>query len=134
MLPSLLSVFAASKGLTHYLKTHYGDRTFEHLYRWNAFDTALLIPYFIVMVILAFYGIHRYQLVWLYYKNKQNTPKWDEPPTRFAEGELPFVTIQLPIFNEQFVIDRLIDARWRMEYPRYPFAIHALHDPTDEPL
>ena len=34
-------------------------------YRWNTFDTSLLIPYFIVMLILAFYGIHRYQLVWL---------------------------------------------------------------------
>ena len=58
-------------GLGHYWKTHYADKTFEHLYRWNAFDTALLIPYFIVMVILAFYGIHRYQLVWLYYRNQE---------------------------------------------------------------
>jgi len=44
----------ASKGLGHYLHTHYGDRTFHGLYRWNAFDTAILIPYFVVMVILAF--------------------------------------------------------------------------------
>ncbi len=62
------------------------------------------------MVILAFYGMHRYQLVWLYYRNKKKAATWAEPPARFAEGELPFVTIQLPIFNEQFVIDRLIDA------------------------
>jgi len=48
--------------------------------------------------------------VWLYFKNKKNAAKWNEPPMRFAEGQLPFVTIQLPIFNEQFVIDRLIDA------------------------
>ncbi len=122
----------APKGFTHYLKSHYGDRTFEHLYRWNAFDTALLIPYFIVMVILAFYGIHRYQLVWLYYKNKKNAAKWDEPPMRFAEGELPFVTIQLPIFNEQFVIDRLIEACCRLEYPRDRFEIQVLDDSTDE--
>ena len=37
----------------------------------SGFDLALLIPYFIVMLILAFYGIHRYQLVWLYYRNKK---------------------------------------------------------------
>jgi hypothetical protein len=37
-------------GLQHYFKTHYADRTFEHLYHWNSFDTALLIPYFVVMV------------------------------------------------------------------------------------
>ena len=93
---------------------------------------ALLIPYFIVMVILAFYGIHRYQLVWLYFRNKKNAAKWDEPPARFAEDELPFVTIQLPIFNEQFVIDRLIDACCRLDYPRDRFEIQVLDDSTDE--
>ena len=92
----------APKGFSHYWKAHYTDRIYDFrgLYRWNTFDTAMLIPYFIVMVILAFYGVHRYQLVWLYYKNRKNAPKWNEPPARFAEGELPFVTIQLPIFNE----------------------------------
>ena len=100
-------LLASQHGLQHYLHTHYGDRTFEHLYRWNAFDTALLIPYFVVMIILAFYGMHRYQLVYLYYKHKKNAAD-NEPPARFAE--LPCVTVQLPIFNEQYVIDRLIDA------------------------
>jgi cellulose synthase/poly-beta-1,6-N-acetylglucosamine synthase-like glycosyltransferase len=122
----------APKGFGHYWKTHYADKTFEHLYRWNTFDTCLLIPYFVVMVILAFYGIHRYQLVWLYYRNKKKAAKWDEPPARFAEGELPFVTIQLPIFNEQFVIDRLIEACCRLEYPRDRFEIQLLDDSTDE--
>src|ERR1017187_10599066 len=50
-------MFLASKGVTHYLHTHYGDPTFRGLYRWNAFDISMLVPYFIVMVILAFYGI-----------------------------------------------------------------------------
>ncbi len=121
-----------SKGLGHYWRTHYGDKTFEHLYRWNSFDVYILVPYFIVMLILAFYGIHRYQLVWLYYRNRKNAAKWDEPPARFAEGQLPFVTIQLPIFNEQFVIDRLIDACCRLDYPRDRFEIQLLDDSTDE--
>ena len=125
-------MLVAPHGFGHYWKTHYADKTFEHLYRWNTFDTCMLIPYFIVMVILAFYGIHRYQLVWLYYRNKKNAAKWDEPPARFAEGELPFVTIQLPIFNEQFVIDRLIDAVCRLDYPRDRFEIQVLDDSTDE--
>ena len=56
-------MFLASKGLGHYLRTHYGDHTFRGLYQWNTFDVAMLIPYFLVMIILAFYGIHRYQLV-----------------------------------------------------------------------
>ena len=60
MLTSLLLVLAAPNGIVGYLKRNYtGDRAkiFHGLYRSNAFDTALLIPYFIVMVILAFYGI-----------------------------------------------------------------------------
>jgi cellulose synthase/poly-beta-1,6-N-acetylglucosamine synthase-like glycosyltransferase len=122
----------APKGLTHYWKTHYADHTFEHLYQLTGFDIALLIPYFLVMVILAFYGLHRYQLVYLYYKNKKNAAKWDETPARFAEGELPFVTIQLPIYNEQFVIGRLIDAVCRLDYPRDRFEIQLLDDSTDE--
>ncbi len=117
-------------GLMHYYHSHYTDRTFQGLYRYNTFDTCLLVPYFIVMVILAFYGIHRYQLVWLYYRNKKNAARSDAPPARFTE--LPFVTIQLPIYNEQFVIDRLIDACCRIDYPRDRFEIQLLDDSTDE--
>ena len=95
-----MALFLASKGFGHYLHTHYGDHTFRGLYRWNAFDLAILVPYFIVMVILAFYGIHRYQLVWLYYHNKKKKALWDQPGGHFVAGELPFVTVQLPIFNE----------------------------------
>jgi cellulose synthase/poly-beta-1,6-N-acetylglucosamine synthase-like glycosyltransferase len=125
-------LLVAPRGFGHYWKSHYLDQTFKGLYRWNTFDTSLLIPYFIVMIILAFYGIHRYQLVWLYYRNRKNASKWDEPPARFPEGQLPFVTIQLPIFNEQFVIDRLIDACCRLNYPRDRFEIQVLDDSTDE--
>jgi cellulose synthase/poly-beta-1,6-N-acetylglucosamine synthase-like glycosyltransferase len=132
MMTNTLAMLVAPHGLGHYWKTHYADNTFQHLYRWNTFDTCMLIPYFIVMVILAFYGIHRYQLVWLYYRNKKNAPKWDEPPARFAEAELPFVTVQLPIFNEQFVIDRLMEAVCNLNYPRDRFEIQVLDDSTDE--
>jgi cellulose synthase/poly-beta-1,6-N-acetylglucosamine synthase-like glycosyltransferase len=102
------------------------------VYRWNAFDIYLLVPYFIVMIILAFYGIHRYQLVWLYYRNRRNEAKSNEPIATFSEEELPFVTIQLPIFNEQFVIDRLMEACCKLDYPRDRFEIQLLDDSTDE--
>jgi cellulose synthase/poly-beta-1,6-N-acetylglucosamine synthase-like glycosyltransferase len=128
----ILAIILAPKGLTHYLKSHYADKTFEHLYRLSAFDYWLLTPYFIVMLILAFYGLHRYQLVWLYYKNKGKEAHWNGPVRRFPEGELPFVTIQLPIYNEQFVIGRLIDACCRIDYPRDRFEIQLLDDSTDE--
>src|ERR1700721_2105779 len=114
-------------GLEHYFKTHYADKTFEHLYHWNLFDTALLIPYFIVMIILAFYGIHRYQLVYRYYRNRKNAV--GEPRSHFTE--LPSITLQLPIFNEQFVVDRLIRACCNLDYPADKLEIQVLDDSTD---
>ena len=88
----------------------------------------LLIPYFILLVILAAYGFHRYQLVWMYYRNKKN--KTTTPKFRFSL--LPRVTIQLPLFNEQFVVDRLVDAVCSMDYPSDRLDIQVLDDSTDE--
>ena len=134
LLSLCLTSLLAPKGVGAYFRSHYLDKTFRNLYQLDAFDLTLLIPYFIVMVILAFYGIHRYQLVWLYYRNRKNAAKWSEPPQTFAPDDLPFVTIQLPIYNEQFVIDRLIDACCRLDYPRDRFEIQVLDDSTDETI
>jgi cellulose synthase/poly-beta-1,6-N-acetylglucosamine synthase-like glycosyltransferase len=116
-------------GLLHYLRQQQqASRTFQGLYQWNIFDVCLLIPYFIVMLILAFYGIHRYQLVWLYYRNRKNAA--GDAPHRF--DSLPRVTVQLPIFNEQFVVERLIESICAMDYPRELLDIQLLDDSTDE--
>src|SRR3954452_25002884 len=109
---------------------NFTDQTFKGLYHPDKFDLMLLIPYFTVLVILASYGIHRYQLVWMYYKNRKN--KVTGPPAEFAEENLPRVTIQLPIFNEQFVIDRLVDAVCKIRYPKDKLDIQVLDDSTDE--
>jgi cellulose synthase/poly-beta-1,6-N-acetylglucosamine synthase-like glycosyltransferase len=101
---------------------------FKGLYQLNAFDLALLIPYFVVLIILANYGFHRYTLVYLYYKNRKN--KLTGPPSQFTE--LPRVTIQLPLFNEQFVVDRLVDSICKIEYPADKLDIQVLDDSTDE--
>ncbi len=124
----LVAVFIAPKGIGQYIRQHFLDKTFQGLYHANAFDTALLIPYFIVLILLASYGAHRYVLVYLYYKNKKN--RTTEPPAHFPE--LPCVTIQLPIFNEQFVVERLLDAICRLDYPLEKLDIQVLDDSTDE--
>jgi cellulose synthase/poly-beta-1,6-N-acetylglucosamine synthase-like glycosyltransferase len=124
----LLAVFVAPKGIGQYIRQHFLDKTFQGLYHANAFDTALLIPYFIVLILLASYGAHRYVLVYLYYKNRKN--RTTEPPEHFPE--LPLVTIQLPIFNEQFVVERLLDAICRLDYPLEKLDIQVLDDSTDE--
>src|ERR1700723_3006527 len=122
-----LGLASPQHGLAHYFRTHYADRTFEHLYHWNSFDTALLIPSFVVMSTLSFYGIHRYQLVYRYYKNRKNAVH--EPSSHFVE--LPSITLQLPIFNEQFVVDRLIRACCNLDYPADKLEIQVLDDSTD---
>ena len=118
----------ANKGFASYIRQHFLDRTFQGLYRANAFDVALLVPYFIVLILLASYGLHRYVLVYLYYKNRKNHTS--EPAARFEE--LPRVTVQLPMFNEQFVAERLIDSVCKLKYPREKFDIQVLDDSTDE--
>jgi cellulose synthase/poly-beta-1,6-N-acetylglucosamine synthase-like glycosyltransferase len=118
----------SQRGLVHYLKSQFLDRTFKGLYTPNAFDLSLLIPYFFVMVVLAGYGMHRYALVYNYYRHRKN--RTTDPPQQFAE--LPRVTVQLPIFNEQFVVDRLVDAICRLEYPKDKLDIQVLDDSTDE--
>ena len=114
--------------LRRYFRTHYADQTFQHLYRWNLFDSSLLIPYFLVMIVLSFYGVHRYLLVVRYYRRRKNAVK--EPPSLFPD--LPTVTVQLPIYNEQFVVHRLIEACCGLEYPREKLEIQVLDDSTDE--
>ncbi len=118
----------APKGVLPYIRQHFLDKTFQGLYQINGFDLALLIPYFIVLIILAAYGAHRYWLVYLYYKNKKN--KTTDPAAYF--DELPRVTVQLPIFNEQYVVDRLLDAVCKLDYPREKLDIQLLDDSTDE--
>jgi cellulose synthase/poly-beta-1,6-N-acetylglucosamine synthase-like glycosyltransferase len=123
-----LAVFLAQRGFSQYVRQHFFDTTFKGLYHANAFDMALLIPYFIVLILLASYGLHRYTLVYLYYKKKKN--KTVEPAEKFAD--LPRVTVQLPIFNEQYVVDRLLQAVCRLEYPLEKLEIQLLDDSTDE--
>ena len=90
-------------------------------------DTLILVSYFFVLSILAVYGWHRYYLVYLYMRHKDTKPV--EPS---ALDPLPVVTIQLPIYNEMYVADRLIDAVCRIDYPRALLEIQVLDDSTDE--
>ena len=124
----VLLVVNSQRGLVHYLKSQFLDKTFKGLYTPNAFDLSLLIPYFVVMVILAGYGMHRYALVYMYYRNRKN--RTAEPAKQFAE--LPCITVQLPIFNEQFVVDRLVDSICKLDYPKDKLEIQVLDDSTDE--
>ena len=90
-------------------------------------ETLILVLYFFVLSILAIYGWHRYYLVYLYMKHKGNAPKPLPGPRALSP-----VTVQLPIFNELYVADRLINSVCEMDYPKELLEIQVLDDSTDE--
>jgi cellulose synthase/poly-beta-1,6-N-acetylglucosamine synthase-like glycosyltransferase len=90
-------------------------------------EAIVLAVYFFVLSILAVYGWHRYYLVYVYMKHKDKVPV--PAPDLVA---LPRVTVQLPIYNEMYVVDRLVDAVCRLDYPRDLLEIQLLDDSTDE--
>jgi cellulose synthase/poly-beta-1,6-N-acetylglucosamine synthase-like glycosyltransferase len=100
---------------------------FRGIYQPNAFDLSILIPYFTILIILSIYGLHRYYLTYLYLKGRKKAPHPPQPLER-----LPRVTVQLPIYNERYVVERLLEAVTRFDYPRELLEIQVLDDSTDE--
>ena len=93
----------------------------------TSLETFVLVAYFFVLCILGIYGWHRYYIVYLYTKYRDRVPG---PPPPVADW--PVVTVQLPIFNEMYVVDRLIDAVCALDYPKEKLEIQVLDDSTDE--
>jgi cellulose synthase/poly-beta-1,6-N-acetylglucosamine synthase-like glycosyltransferase len=88
---------------------------------------AWTICYFIVLLGMSVYGLHRYFIIFLYFRNRRRTPP---PPKEFQE--LPVVTVQLPIYNEIYVVERLLRAVSEIDYPREKLEIQILDDSTDD--
>jgi cellulose synthase/poly-beta-1,6-N-acetylglucosamine synthase-like glycosyltransferase len=87
----------------------------------------LIGAYLLVLLLLAIYGFHRSQLVYLYFKYRKRVPT---PAGVFADK--PVVTVQLPLFNEMYVVERLLDAVAEIRWPKDKFEIQVLDDSTDE--
>jgi cellulose synthase/poly-beta-1,6-N-acetylglucosamine synthase-like glycosyltransferase len=122
-LPALLLATSANQ-LVHALF----DDTFAGIHHLEFFDWALLAPYFLLLVILSVYGCHRYEMIRRYMKYRKEL--LTAPPVKFET--LPRVTIQLPIYNERYVVERLIEETTRMEYPKHLLQIQVLDDSTDD--
>ena len=86
-----------------------------------------IIIYFTVLSGLACYGLHRYLMIFLYYKYRKQKIK---PPRHFQT--LPRVTVQLPLYNEMYVAERLLTAVVALDYPQDKLEIQVLDDSTDE--
>ena len=88
---------------------------------------AVVLVYILALCILFAFGLHGLVMVYYYHKTKS----FQHPPVQHPE-ELPLVTIQLPLYNELYVVDRLIDAVCAMDYPKDKMEIQVLDDSTDE--
>src|SRR4051812_14862744 len=83
--------------------------------------------YLSVLIGLSAYGLHRYFIVYLFLKNRRRVP---QPLARF--DELPVITVQLPLFNEIYVVERLLKSVSELDYPPERLQIQVLDDSTDE--
>jgi cellulose synthase/poly-beta-1,6-N-acetylglucosamine synthase-like glycosyltransferase len=99
------------------------------LYQFDAFDWTVLIIYFGILTVLAIYGVYRVKQVIEFWRYSRFPPKAKE---HFAEESLPQITVQLPLFNEMYVVERLVKAVSEIEYPRDRIEIQVLDDSTDE--
>jgi cellulose synthase/poly-beta-1,6-N-acetylglucosamine synthase-like glycosyltransferase len=87
---------------------------------------AASLAYALVLLLLLPFGAHRLTVLWR---------RLRKPPLAVAErwiGELPRVTVQLPVYNEANVVGRLIDAAGSLDYPNDRLEIQLLDDSTDE--
>ncbi|HKE22951.1 MAG TPA: cellulose synthase family protein [Bryobacteraceae bacterium] len=106
----------------------FAETPFAGIHKLAWFDWAMLIPYFTILVILSVYGVHRYDVIRTYFKHRKNV--LTGPPKRFEK--LPPVTIQLPLYNERYVVERLIEETLKVEYPKELLQIQVLDDSTDD--
>ena len=112
----------------HQLVQTFFDDTFAGVHRLDFFDWSLLVPYFVLLLILSCYGCHRYEMIRRYLKHRKDLPS--QSPGKLEM--LPRVTIQLPLYNERYVVERLLEEVVRMDYPKHLLEIQVLDDSTDD--
>ena len=99
----------------------------------------LLLSYFIMavygvaIVLVFFYSLAQLNLLVNYLRSKKKVKNFEK--FDFLEpDQIPFVTIQLPIFNEKYVVERLLNNIAKLEYPSHKIEIQVLDDSTDDSL
>jgi cellulose synthase/poly-beta-1,6-N-acetylglucosamine synthase-like glycosyltransferase len=116
------------ENLFHPILRH-GRDNISSLYSLDGFDWAIIILYFTILALLAILGVYRLRMVYQFWRYRHVKP---QPKRRFAESEAPRITVQLPLFNEMYVVERLLDAVTALDYPRHLLEIQVLDDSTDE--
>lgn len=107
----------------------YPGGNLSFLYQMDALDLAIVGAYFAILVFLAIYGAYRLRIVYQFWRYVDRKPV---VTSRFLESTLPRITVQLPLFNERYVAERIIDACAALDYPADRLEIQVLDDSTDE--
>ena len=94
------------------------------------FGYIFLTAYLVALSYVTFYCLMSFHLLYNYKKSHWNNegPKDEE----LEKNDFPFVTIQLPIYNELYVVERLIESICEFDYPKDRYEVHVLDDSTDE--
>lgn len=90
--------------------------------------------YTIALVVITAYCLMQLHLLYSYQRSQYRKKKNPDNQSPSTKQHFPFVTIQLPIFNEMYVVERLIDNIMKMDYPKDRFEVHVLDDSTDETI
>ncbi|GAB4029961.1 cellulose synthase family protein [Spirosoma gilvum] len=92
----------------------------------------VLLLYGLALLLLFIYNCGQLSLIFIYLRSerkRRQAPLLNRP---VPEAELPRVTVQLPVYNELYVVERLLDAVAQLQYPRHKLDIQLLDDSTDE--
>lgn len=111
---------------------NWGDAYGKEHY-WSHFTSKIILwIYFACLVLVLFYSILQLSLAIAYVKNKRK--KKDTPDSKpvYDPATTPKVTVQLPMFNELYVADRIIEQAANFDYPSDKLQIQVLDDSTDE--
>lgn len=92
----------------------------------------VLIVYVFALIFILIYSIVQFNLVLNYIKSNKNKSKKQIEKLNLKNENLPIVTIQLPVYNEKYVVERLIDAIVKLKYPKDKLEIHVADDSDDE--
>lgn len=97
------------------------------------FETIILVIYTLALILILMYALAQLNLLFNYL-SAQNKSTKDQKFDLSKPEEVPFVTIQLPVYNELYVMERLLDKIAQIEYPLDKLEIQVLDDSTDESL
>ncbi|MGE5942717.1 MAG: cellulose synthase family protein [Flavobacteriales bacterium] len=94
-------------------------------------ETIIIVVYTISLLLIFMYAIAQLNLLFNYLRSKRK--KIECEAFDFSNpDEIPFITIQLPVYNEMYVMERLLDNIAKIDYPHDKLEIQVLDDSTDE--